>query len=193
MRCFVACFLTAESALRLQAQLRTAWRPPARARLVPHANYHVTLKFIGDVRPTDAPALLAAVAALDGHALRCTTGPVTGFPRPARARVIAVGLEPASPLVAWADALSGLNPAPELGTGSGPGPETVPEPGPEMEHRPFVPHVTVARIRGAMRVPKLDDLAGLELTLEAPSLFESVPVNGGVRYQRVDPEPSGSA
>ena len=183
MRCFVACFLTTESALRLEAQLRAAWTPPARARLVPRANYHVTLKFIGDVRLSDAPALLAAVAGLDGHALQCTTGPVTGFPGPARARVIAVGLKPASPLVEWADALSGLNTASETGS----------EPDSGPERRAFVPHVTVARIRGAMRVPELDGLAGLELTLEAPSLFESVPVSGGVRYQRIDPEPFGSA
>lgn len=162
------------------------WTPPARARLVPHTNYHVTLKFIGDIRPADAPALLAAVAGLDGHALQCTTGPVTGFPRPARARVIAVGLKRAPLLVAWADALSGLDAV----TGLRPEPEPLPEPGPERGG--FVPHVTLARIRGTMRAPKLDGLTGLELNLEAPSLFESVPVNGGVKYQRVDPEPSGS-
>jgi 2'-5' RNA ligase len=172
MRCFVACFLTSESALRLEAGLKSAWKPPARARLVPRANYHVTLRFIGDVRRSAVPALMAVVAGLDGRALACTTGSVTGFPRPARARVIAVGVEPASPLVEWARALSGLNP--------------------ELERRPFVPHVSLARIRGTMTVPELDGLVGLELALEAPALYESVPVDGGVRYQQVDLQSVGS-
>ncbi len=86
MRCFVACFLSSESALRLETRLMAAWKPPWRARLVPRANYHVTLRFIGDVCLSEAPALLDAVAGLDGHLLACATGRVTGFPRPARAR-----------------------------------------------------------------------------------------------------------
>ena len=172
MRCFVACFLSAESAHRLGTRLEAAWTPPARARLVPRANYHVTLRFFGEVCSAEVSGLLAAVAELGGHDLSCTTGPVTGLPRPARARVIAVGVEPSSPLTDWADALSGIDPEPE--------------------GRAFLPHVTLARIRGTMRVPQIGGLAGVELALHAPSLYETVPVDGGVRYRRVEPERFGS-
>lgn len=159
----------------LESRLRAAWNPPARARLVPHANYHVTLRFIGDVSSAEAPALLAAVAELDGHALECATGPLIGFPRPARARVVALGLRPSATLLAWAEVLAGLNSDSDLDT--------------ETDTRTFLPHVTLARIRGTIRVPELDGLAGLELNLDPPALFESVPVNGGVRYQPVEPAP----
>ena len=63
-------------------------------RVVPAANLHVTLQFLGRIRPAQAPDLLAALDdAFHGPVVRVRAGDVVPRPSPGRARLVALGLE----------------------------------------------------------------------------------------------------
>jgi 2'-5' RNA ligase len=96
---------------------------------------HVTLRFLGDIEPAQAPRLASRasreLAALRPFALRL--GPVELFPTPSRPRVVALGLEPAGPLVELAGAVE----------------RAVVAEGFAPEERPFRAHLTLGRVREA--------------------------------------------
>ncbi len=202
MRCFVAAFVAAASAQRLQALYRRQWpladadrqgsrtRPAAR-RDVPWGNYHVTLRFFGEVGDEQVPLLAERLKGLvgfpDGQRGGPATAeplsvPVTGFaglPAARRARLAAAMLAPHPTLSAWADALAAIT---EPGS-------ALPESG-----RPFRPHVTVSRFRRQRPFPEsslTDPDAGrpeaLILTLEPPALYRSETRPDGARYTRLFP------
>ncbi len=168
IRCFVAAFLTAESAALLQAALREVVDPRLLgrrvARVVPTGNYHVTLKFLGDTEPAALPAALAAVQALSGHDVSAEVPAVTGFPRARGARLVAAELADHPGLEAWWAALGA-----RLGS----------------EHRPFRPHVTVLRLRRPRTVGRAELSPTLPVTLTAPRLYRSDQADAGVRYSPV--------
>ena len=159
MRCFIACFPTPDSAERLWAAVRSSWNPPAGVRLIPAANYHMTLRFLGERRVADVPGILAEVAALGGVSTCSKVLEFGGFPATARARVVFARLESNDAQRRWAG-----------------------------ENDQFVPHVSIARARRGVPVPGSGGVAGIELELAAPALYESVSVADGVRYRRVGVE-----
>jgi len=170
MRCFIACFLLPACARRLQRVLRSSWTAPAGVRLVPAYNYHVTLRFLGSVASADLNRVAAAVTALDGTPTSAVVVAVSGFPRPERAAVVFAELAAGPELPRWHEQLAIL-------------------PGVDAPGR-FVPHVTLARSRRNLVVPRLQALEGMSLQLAAPALYESVPAARGVRYRQV-PDASG--
>lgn len=100
-------------------------------RLVPPANWHVTLRFVGKV---PAVAYDRWLGEMDTAALpppfRLTLTGLGAFPRPKRATVLWVGIE--------GEGLSDLATAvDEAAEGAGLG----------REERPFRPHLTIARVR----------------------------------------------
>jgi len=103
-----------------------------RWRVVPAGRIHVTLKFLGDIRPALLPGLSALLrtAAAQVRPARVEFGGWVLLPGPAAPRVLAVGVsDPAGTLPTLAEAL-------EAGAAS------LRIPG---EGRPFLAHVTVAR------------------------------------------------
>ena len=97
---------------------------------------------------------------------------VGGFPRQERARVMFAELAPREDLQRWYTALARL-----------PGADSAAQ---------FVPHVTLARSRRGLAVPRIEGLIGMTLELTAPALYESVNTARGVCYRLVEAD-SGSA
>jgi RNA 2',3'-cyclic 3'-phosphodiesterase len=164
MRCFIGVFPCTDSAERLSEAVLL----PQLARPVPAQNYHVTLRFLGEIVAEDVPAVLAAVAELDGGRVEALVTGFVGFPSPVRARLIAAELAAPPELTAWAEQL-----AERRGTG---------------DQRLFRPHITVARLRRPARIDAWAPSEPLHLRFEPPALYRSCPVPGGVRYEPVTAE-----
>jgi 2'-5' RNA ligase len=112
-------------------------------RWVRPGNYHVTLRFLGNVEAERVGELAARVRAATGDVapFRAALGALHAFP-PRRPRVVAVGLEPEAPLRELAARVE---------TG-------VVEAGLAPERRRFRPHVTLGRVR-SRRAPSLEGAA----------------------------------
>ena len=146
-----------------------AWRPEHEAlRPVPRESLHVTLAFLGE-RPED---VVAAVGGLVEELARPVEGLTLERARwlpPRRPRVLAVELGAADGL---AEVQAALVTALERAIGFVP------------EKRRFLPHVTVARVRG--RAPD-DELPALpyagEFAATSLTLFRSRLSSKGARYE----------
>ncbi|HEX6886105.1 MAG TPA: RNA 2',3'-cyclic phosphodiesterase [Planctomycetota bacterium] len=186
-RTFVGLPLGAELGETVAARV-AAVLPRAEWRLARPAGLHATLAFLGPVARERLPGLGAGLAAaLAGQrapALRLGAGGV--FPGLARPRVLWVGAEERGPAgdfercrraVVGALLAGGIDLGDELA-------------------RPFRPHVTVARPRGARtHVPEaFRALAlGLDWQPAAVVLYESVPAPGGSRYEPLGTWPLAGA
>lgn len=167
VRCFVAAFVTGASARRLQGAAFPDAGPlaPRRdGRPVPVGNYHVTLKFLGDVPEPSLPDVLAAVAELDGHPVRGSAVGLVGLPRPGAARLAAAELAPVAALEGWWAALQA-----RLGGGD----------------RAFRPHVTVLRWRRPRPFAPRAWAEPVPVELQAPRLYRSDLGPDGPRYRPV--------
>lgn len=176
-RTFVGLPLGAELGEAVAARV-AAVLPRADWRLARAAGLHATLAFLGPVVRERLDGLCAGLsAALDGlHAPSLRLGATGAFPGLARPRVLWVGaeerggagtLECCRTAVVRALVAGGIDLGEEL-------------------LRPFRPHVTVARPRGARaRVPEAFRALALELDWEPAEvvLYESVPAAGGSRYE----------
>jgi RNA 2',3'-cyclic 3'-phosphodiesterase len=162
VRCFVGAAVEAGAAQRLQAAFLARFPTlPAGARLVPLSNYHVTLKFLGQVRKALLPDLVDQVAALGAGPLTVEVSGYAGLPRAARAHSVVAELVAHPDLVDWKCRL-------EVTVGK--------------EDRPYRPHVTVARCRPGATFPAAPIGEPLLLPLHGPQLFRSDQVPGGVKY-----------
>jgi 2'-5' RNA ligase len=164
LRCFIATFVSAESA----ATLARALRLPPGVRPVDPAAWHVTLRFLGSMPRSAMSELLAAVADLHGHALEVTVTGFIGLPRWAAARVIAGAIAEQAGLRAWAEQV-----AARVQVRFGPG-----------DHA-FRPHVTVARSRRPIRFRSQELPEPVVIRLEPPGLYRSRLGQEGARYEQV--------
>ena len=106
-------------------------------RWVPPRNYHVTLRFLGQIARKDTPSLIRHVAreARTHAPFELSLGEVTGLPTRRRPRVVVLELCPAKPLVSLARAV-------ECGVVAA---------GFPTESRAFRAHLTLGRVkRGAL-------------------------------------------
>jgi 2'-5' RNA ligase len=134
------------------------------ARWVPRDNYHVTVKFLGRVEDADVASVSAAAAqaASSMVAFEVRIGALGAFPSARRARVIWLGLSDAAG--GFAAVASACEDAFEpLGFAA--------------ERRPFVPHLTLARLKVPAAVSFLSDDAvagtGERFTVDRLTLFQS--------------------
>jgi len=176
VRCFVGARVTPVAARRLLADFLSRYpefgdvssdgsRTQRRdVRPVPLANLHVTIRFLGSVQEPELGALVALVDALAATPLTVDALAYAGLPRHDRAHAIVADLAPHDTLALWKERLER-----QVGT----------------EARPFRPHVTLARFRARIRVARLALAEPLQIDLEAPCLFRSDAVPGGVRYTPV--------
>ena len=111
-----------------------------KVRWVRRENLHVTLAFLGDVETTQIPALCSAVqAAANSHSSFALTPHGLGaFPNLTR------------PSTLWIGFSSGTEPTAELQKSIVDALEPF---GYRREERPFVPHLTIGRIRSRSRLP----------------------------------------
>jgi len=134
LRSFVAVEIPAgiQSALaRSIAPLQTVLPKPL-IRWVAPENIHLTLKFLGEVSPANLERLAEALKAeaMAHKAFTMSVGGLGAFPTPHRARILWIGLEAPSALMALLRAVEAV--AARLGYAS--------------EDRPFSPHLTIGRV-----------------------------------------------
>lgn len=150
-------------------------------RLVPPDNWHLTIRFLGNVDQIAMERLIAELDQADlGEPFEIALGALGAFPRPAKASVVWLALDKGR------DRLTELN---ELAEGASQAVGLAPE------DRPFSPHLTLSRIR-----PEIDvrvDLAGytrvpFQWTAGELVLFESHIGRGGAVYEPVEKFPLGS-
>jgi 2'-5' RNA ligase len=132
MRLFVALSIPAEVREKIASLIWNLRRTDAKPRWVPAGNLHVTLKFIGEVRPEKVPAIGEALATIRAaQPLTLAFRGVGFFPSVRRPTVAWIGIE-APPALANLAAEVNRSLAP-LGL--------------PPEGKPFVPHLTIARFK----------------------------------------------
>ncbi|MFN2251039.1 MAG: RNA 2',3'-cyclic phosphodiesterase [Anaerolineae bacterium] len=176
MRLFIAAPLTAEARRDLQAHLDICV-PGGRlpGRVVPPANWHFTLRFLGDVAPAEYEALRASLARLRlGDAFDLAMSGLGAFPRPDRARVLWIGTS------TGARELSELARLVE---------SAVVELGFEQDRRPFRPHLTLSRLRPDGDVQAVVDAvpdARVQMRVDEIQIVRSHLGPSGARYETLD-------
>ncbi|MBA3260213.1 MAG: RNA 2',3'-cyclic phosphodiesterase, partial [Gemmatimonadales bacterium] len=144
-------------------------------RWVRDEGLHLTLKFFGEVAAERVGAIEEAIllANAGSEPLAMRLDELGAFPTPSRARVLWVGVEAPPALELLQDRLERRSEA----IGFPP------------EGRPFRPHVTLGRVRDGQRCPlEAVEEAGapvepVQFVATDLVLYESVPANGGQRYQ----------
>ena len=169
MRVFLACCVEPEAARRLYAALeplRRLYAGPA-YRATPPENYHVTLRFFGELKQDDVDRVGRCVEPVAGAAapIDCRTTSLLALPNARRPSVIGLVVESGGRVEALA---AHVNRA--LDADFGP------------PDKPFKAHLSVIRCRRDARFDAF--AAGFEsgLTFARIALFRSDPAGDGPRY-----------
>ena len=189
MRCFLALEIPESIQASLDLTLAGAIRKSPPARWIPAENRHVTLVFVGSVRPARQSGLQAALEGACSGSGAMTLGFSGGgvFPAGKGARVVWVGLRPDAALCRLQH---------EAATVCG-------EFGFPVERRPFLPHLSLARCRPAWPVAagvawsnacsdRLASAPGVgSFGVDRVTLFESENRPEGVHYRVIQSYPLG--
>ena len=171
-RLFVAVAPPPEARAALDAWIRPLAIP---GRVVPVENWHITLRFVGQVDEVTSDRLLASLSAADlGSPFKVELGSLGAFPNPRRATVAWVAV------AAGEDRLGELSEAVE---------DACEAAGLDPEERPFRSHLTVSRIRPAEDISSL--VAGCESSnvgwrCDRVTVFESHLGRGHPRYEPLE-------
>lgn len=168
-RLFVGVGLPSEA-----AAIVDAWRANLElpGRPVPAENFHITLRFIGDVDGVGSDKILAALDDLETEGPRRLALDSLGtFPRASKAVVAWLGVRHDG----WLDRLADdVN-------------DAVDHAGFGVEERPFRAHVTLSRIRPAVDLRSYAaEPLDLPVEIERFTLFESHLGGGPVRYEAIE-------
>jgi 2'-5' RNA ligase len=169
-RVFVAVPLDEETRHRL-AQLVRARVAIMPGRPVPPENWHLTLRFLGELDDVGLDRLRAALDDADlGAAFQVRWGTLGAFPRSSRAGVLWIGLE------GDLDALHAMSDRVD---------EALEGAGHPPEDRPFRPHLTISRMRPEEDVRSViadDAPLGVPTRVDRVAVFESRLGRGGAKY-----------
>lgn len=177
-RVFVAVPLDDDTRHALAARLAELVGDALPGRPVAPENWHLTLRFIGDVEDPVVDRIVASLDQADlGARFGLRWGGLGAFPNPRRAQVVWVGLsDGAEPAARLADAVE----------------EAVQEAGVEPTDRPFRPHLTVSRFRPMESVAHLVE-SGIDLAVpmqvDRVTLYESRLRRGGAQYRVIEEFP----
>ena len=174
-RMFLGIPLTPGGATELSRQLHSACPGGLPGREVPPDNWHLTLRFLGDVPADSAARLRGALGAGGlGKPFHVAFGAFGAFPDPRRARVLWAGVTDGSePLGRLAEAVEGR----------------VHRIGVPAEERPFSPHLTLSRFREPQDVrPFLAATTppDVDLPVREVVLFRSHLVGAAPRYEVIE-------
>lgn len=178
---FLAADLTTDERHALSAALRDASPGPrVPGKRVHPDNWHLTLRFLG---PADEVPIDRVARELDrtldapGGRVRCTG--LGAFPRSSKATIVYIAID---------------DPEDLLGAIAGQCEESCRNAGLEPEERPFVPHITLARVRPPQDVRRLFGTFGdfsVPVRIRAVTLFVSEAEGRGVRYRAIETFPLG--
>jgi 2'-5' RNA ligase len=174
-RVFVGIELSADTRQALAARLHAVVDGTIPGRVVPPANWHVTLRFLGEVGEVEYDRLLAELSAADlGGPFAVVFDGLGTFPRSKRATVLWVGVSTGE---------EALN---RLADRSWSAIDVVGFP---REDRPFHPHLTLSRLRPPEDVSRLISGAAplrVPTRVDAVTVFRSHLSQGGARYEVLD-------
>lgn len=143
-------------------------------RLVPPQNWHITLRFLGDIDEVAYERYLAELDQMElGASFNLTLDHLGAFPNQRKATVVwagaARGQERLCELAEKADSAAGFA-------------------GVVAEERPFSPHLTLSRVRPPADVARLAADAELDISWRVHEfvVFESRLERGGVRYEPLE-------
>jgi 2'-5' RNA ligase len=177
MRLFIAINIPKKERDRIHRSAKALREKDYPVRWVPSDLFHLTLKFLGEIRPESVPGIEAVLERVAGttESFQMEIGGFGAFPTIRRPRVIWVGVEPSPALrclkqdLEWALSDRGF----------------------ERETRAFHPHFTLGRAKandGAGAFRGLDVLAaeltyGSEVKVRKMDLMESHLSASGPRYE----------
>jgi RNA 2',3'-cyclic 3'-phosphodiesterase len=151
----------------------------ARARWLPTTQLHLTLVFLGEQPRTILDPLRTALdrVAASNPPLSLEIGGIGVFPTWRRPRVLWLGVDPAPPLMTLATSVA----------------QACAELGIAHEHRPFHPHITLARLADRLSPHQRSELERVARTLtgrtrahpHAVDLMMSRPTAAGVTHELV--------
>lgn len=158
----------------VRADLAQALGPfrPLPGRVAPPHNWHLTLRFIGQMDEVAYQRLLAELDQAElGGPFRLRLSGFGAFPNPRRATVLWVGVDRGG------DRVTALAEVVE---------QAVVDIGGEPEERPFHPHLTLSRIRPQQNVTQLvesEDLASVGWHADHITVYRSHLGSTGARYE----------
>lgn len=159
------------------SQHLSRWEIPG--KVVPPANWHLTVRFLGWTDPVKREVVTALIdQAGRGGPFRLTLGALGAFPRASRAGVLWLGLDRGE------EALAALNRVVE---------EAAQTAGFQPEERPFAAHLTLSRLRPPADVSALiDDYEPREFRWQAQELilYDSRPGPTYIPVERFPLEPT---
>lgn len=148
--------------------------PPLPGRRTPPENWHITLRFLGPVDDTVLEVLTHSLdSSIESGVGRVTCTGLGAFPRPSKASVAFAAIEDDGGLLR-ALAASCEDACRDIGLGA--------------EERPFVPHLTLARIRPPVDLRRRLEAFGdfrVRIPVERVSVMSTVPRRGGVEYRTI--------
>jgi len=144
-------------------------------KVVPPGNWHITLRFLGNVDQVGYERFLGAIDSADlGRSFRVGLRGLGAFPRPGSATVVWIGVEKGR------DRLQYLAEVSE---------ESARVAGLVAEERPFRPHLTLSRVRPEQDVGGLIERSGevgIEWRCESVVVYRSHLGRGGARYEPLE-------
>lgn len=146
---------------------------PIPGRLIPPDNWHITLRFLGEVDEVACERYVAAIDQSDlGPDFPLRIDHLGAFPKPSKATVV------------WAGVDRGQHRLFQLAEIAD---ERAMDVGIVGEERPFRPHLTLSRVRPQVSVTDLMD-EELEVTWRVDELvlFRTLPGRGTVRYEPLE-------
>lgn len=171
-RVFAAVPLPAEVRLALDAKLQQHTLP---GKVPPPENWHLTLRFLGNIEEVTYQRFLAALDSADlGQRFRVSLSRLGAFPNPKRATVLWLGLS------------QGLDELSEIALTAE---EAAQAAGLPPEERPFRPHLTLSRIRPQVDVSTLIDSfgdTGIGWRCETIVVYRSHLGSAGTRYEPLE-------
>lgn len=179
---FLAVALSDDERHALAASLSAASPgAPLPGRRTPPQNWHITLRYLGECTDPQADAIMYELAlAVDVGAGKVVANGLSRFPKASKASVLFAQIDDATGVAAH---LAGICE------------EAARDVGFEPEERPFVPHVTLSRLRPARDVRGLVRSFGeLRVPIEVTeiTLYRSRRTREGIQYEAMDTIELGS-
>lgn len=173
---FLAVDLSDDQRHELATLLRDAGASDAiPGRRVPAENWHITVRFLGETSDVQSETLMANLdGALGVGPGRAWLDGIGAFPKPSKASVVYCPVDDAEGVLGL---LAGLCDEAAIDVGF------------EPEDRPFVPHLTLARVRPPIDLRNaIAGIASIRVRVDvtAVTLMRTRSIRGGVTYDRLD-------
>jgi 2'-5' RNA ligase len=144
---------------------------PLPGRRPPVDNWHITLRFIGECTDADADRVAHEIeGGLSAGPGRVFVSGLGAFPRASKASVVFAGIDDLDGLLAH---LAGVCETAVRDVGFDP------------EERPFIPHLTLSRVRPPNDVRRVIEAFApfrVPVSVNAITLFRSIPSRAGITY-----------